>query len=288
MVDVNYDSEQKKAILKKRIRTGTKYALFIIVSLIMILPILTIVIAAFKTKEEYYSTGPFELPDSWLNFENFKTAFIDGKMVRGFINTTILLVISLTGAILTGTTTAYILNRFDFRGRKYILGAFLLATLVPAITTQIATFQIIHALGLFNTRGSAILLYVGTDIITIYIFIQFMGTIPKDIDESALIDGASYFRIYRTMILPLLKPAIATVLIIRGVGIYNDFYTPFLYMPSPDLDTISTALFRFQGPYGAQWQVIAAGIFIVIIPTLAFFVFLQKYIYNGIAAGASK
>jgi multiple sugar transport system permease protein len=101
-------------------------------------------------------------------------------------------------------------------------------------------------------------------------------------------DGASFFAIYRLVILPLLKPAIATVLIIKVVAIYNDFYTPFLYMPGKGLGVISTALFRFIGPYQAHWQVICAGVVITIIPTLIIFLFLQKYIYNGLIQGSVK
>ena len=139
-----------------------------------------------------------------------------------------------------------------------------------------ATFQIVSNLGLFNTRWSAIALFLGTDIIAIYIFIQFLRSIPKDLDEAAIIDGASYFTIYWRVILPLLTPAIVTVIIIKGVAIYNEFYIPFLYMPKQALGVISTALFRFKGPYGSQWEVISAGIMIAIIPTLLVFLALAK------------
>ena len=103
-----------------------------------------------------------------------------------------------------------------------------------------------------------------------------------------MLDGANRWTIYWRVILPLLKPAIATVVIIRGIAIYNEFYIPFLYMPSRELGTISTSLFRFKGPFGAQWEVIAAGTLLVIIPTLVIFLFLQKYIYNGFISGATK
>ena len=103
-----------------------------------------------------------------------------------------------------------------------------------------------------------------------------------------MLDGANRWTIYWRVILPLLKPAIATVVIIRGIAIYNEFYIPFLYMPSQELGVISTSLFRFMGPFGSQWQVIAAGTILVIIPTLLAFLFLQRYIYNGLTSGATK
>jgi multiple sugar transport system permease protein len=204
------------------------------------------------------------------------------------MNTFIILIISLIGATLTGSMIAFVLNRFNFKGKKLLLGAFLLATLIPSVTTQVATFQIVSNLGLFNTRWASIILYMGTDIIAVYIFLQFLESISVSLDESAMLDGASYFTIYWKIILPLLKPAIVTVLIVKGVGIYNDFYTPFLYMPSPDLQVISTALFTFKGPFGSQWEVISAGIMIAIIPTIIIFLALQKYIYNGFASGSVK
>jgi multiple sugar transport system permease protein len=164
----------------------------------------------------------------------------------------------------------------------------LFATLVPSVTTQVATFKVITTLELFNTRWSAIVLFLGTDIISIYIFRQFIQGIPRELDEAAEIDGANSLSIYWRVILPLCKPAIATVVIIKGITMYNEFYIPFLYMPDRDLSVVSTSLFRFKGPYGAQWEVISAGVLLVILPTLIVFLALQRFIYNGFTAGATK
>ena len=129
---------------------------------------------------------------------------------------------------------------------------------------------------------------MGTDIVSIYIFLQFIRSIPVSLDEAARLDGANSFTIYWRIILPLLKPAIATVVIIKGIAIYNDFYIPFLYMPDDNLGIISTSLFRFKGPFGAHWEVISAGAVLVIIPTLVVFLVLQRFIYNGFTSGATK
>ena len=209
-------------------------------------------------------------------------------MLQGFANTAFILLFSIAGTILIGSMAAYAIDRFEFRFKKTTVALFLLATLVPGVTTQVATFQVVHSLGLYNTRWAAVALFMGTDIVSIYIFIQFMRGIPKELDEAATLDGANHFTIYRRIILPLLKPAIATVVIIKGIGVYNEFYTPFLYMPARNLGVISTSLFRFRGPFSSQWEVIAAGVIIVIIPTLVIFLFLQRYIYNGFTSGATK
>ena len=117
---------------------------------------------------------------------------------------------------------------------------------------------------------------------------QFLDNISTSLDESAIMDGANYFTVYFRIILPLLKPAIATVLIIKVIGIYNDFYTPQLYMPSDELSVVSSSLYRFMGPYGAKWEIIFAGIVICIIPTLVIFISLQKQIYAGLVNGSVK
>jgi raffinose/stachyose/melibiose transport system permease protein len=274
--------------VKYTLASFVKYASLILAAFIALLPIVVILFASLKTNAEYAATSPLTPPADWLNFANYSRAFVDGNMLVGFKNTIIILLISIVGATLTGSMIAYVLDRFKFKGKKIMVAAFLLATLIPSVTTQVATFQIINALDLFNTRWAAIVMYLGTDIIAVYIFLQFLGSISSALDESAMLDGASYFTIYWKIILPLLKPAIVTVIIVKGVNIYNDFYTPFLYMPKDSLQVISTALFKFKGPFGSQWEVISAGIMIAIIPTMIIFLLLQKYIYNGFAQGSVK
>ncbi|ASR45397.1 sugar ABC transporter permease [Paenibacillus kribbensis] len=275
-------------MLKRTLASSIKYAALLLGAFVALLPIVVILFASLKTKAEYAATSPLTPPVNWLNWANYTKAFVNGNMLTGFVNTAFILLVSIIGATLTGSMIAYILNRFKFKGKSLMLGAFLLATLIPGVTTQVSTFQIINKLELFNTPWAAILLYLGTDIIAVYIFLQFLDSIAVALDESAMLDGASYLTIYWRIILPLLKPAIVTVIIIKGVNIYNDFYTPFLYMPKTSLPVISTALFKFKGPYGSQWEVISAGIIIAIIPTLIAFLSLQKYIYNGFAQGSVK
>lgn len=172
--------------------------------------------------------------------------------------------------------------------RKGAQTAFLLATLFPAISMQVTVYRIMNSFHLVGTMAAPIILYIGTDIISIYIFIQFLNNISYSLDESAIIDGANYFTVFFKIILPLLKPAIATVLIIKVISIYNDFYTPQLYMPSENLSVVSTSLYRFMGPYGAKWEIIFAGIVICIIPALVIFLALQKQIYAGLVNGSVK
>jgi multiple sugar transport system permease protein len=265
-----------------------QYPALALASVVTILPIVVIFLGSLKTGAEFNSTGPFDLPADFLNFDNYATAFFKAKMLLGFWNTFVLLAFSSAGTVLTGTMSAYVLHRFDFKLKGFVMLLFLWITLIPNITAQVATFQIVQGLGLYNTRAGGVILSMGTDIIAVYIFLQFLGSVPKSLDESAVIDGASYFRVYFQVVLPLLKPAVITVLIIKGIGLYNDFYMPFLYMPKQSLRVVSTALFTFKGPYGARWEVICAGVVIALLPTLALFIALQKQIYAGLVDGAVK
>lgn len=289
MIDKVYNSSISRKKLARRITVGTviKYIFLICASIITLLPISTVVFGSFKTSQEFASLGPFQLPSS-LNFENYKEVLVKGNMIRAFFNTAIQLFFIAGGTVLIGTMSAYVLHRFNFKFKKIVLALFLGITLIPAIVTNVSTFQIIEAMGIYNTRLSGIALGVGTDIIAIYIYLQFLDSISISLDESATIDGASYLTIFFRIILPLLKPATITVLIIKCVNVYNDFYTAFLYMPKPELAVISTVLFKFKGPYGTKWEVICAGIMIAVIPTLIVFVALQKHIYNGFVSGAVK
>ena len=274
--------------IKRYLAGAFVYGSLLIMASIIILPLVALVFASLKSGDEYIQSGPFDPPKNWLNVENFLVAFEKAQMFNGFVNTGFIMAVSLVGTIVIGTMAAYAIDRFSFRGNKLVLGLFLVAALVPGVTTQVATFQIVVGLGLFNSHWAAIVLFMGTDIIAIYIFIQFMASIPKSLDESAMIDGAGHFTIYRRIIFPNLLPAIATVVIIKGIAIYNEFYIPFLYMPGQDLGVISTALFRFRGPFSASWELIAAGTLLVILPSLIVFIFLQRYIYKGLTSGAVK
>jgi multiple sugar transport system permease protein len=256
---------------------------------VVLLPLLAVFLTSLKTSHELAEDGgALSLPHNWLNFHNYVTAFREGQMLTAFWNTAFILLFSVTGTVLIGSMTAYAIDRFRFRLRGLVVGLFLVGTLVPSVTTQVATFKIVDDFGLFDSRWAPIVLYMGTDIVSVYIFLQFIRGIPVSLDEAARIDGANSFTVYWRIILPLLKPAIATVVIIKGITVYNDFYIPFLYMPSQNLGTISTSLFRFKGPYGAHWEDISAGAILVIVPTLVIFLFLQRFIYNGFTRGATK
>lgn len=268
--------------------TVFKYVSIILASIVALLPICVCVLTAFKTTEEYNTTSVLDLPASFAYFENFVIAVQQANMFRGFLNTAIVLVVVLIVSIFTGSMLAYVLNRFKFKGSGIIHTLFMFASLIPGIATQVTVYQIMYSLGLINHLYGYMIVLMGTDIISIYIFLQFFENLPISLDESAIMDGCTYFGVFFKILFPLLKPAIVTSLVLKGVGVYNEYYMSNLYLQDKNLKTISTALYTFTGPYGNQYNYICAGVLITIIPIFILFLIFQEQVYSGMASGAVK
>lgn len=257
--------------------------------LIVIAPILLTLFAAFKTKADMVNTSPLLLPPlKNITFENFKEVLTDKYLLIGFKNTGIILVVSIIFNVLFGTVTAFIIERFEFKLKKLIVAMFFIGMLIPTFVTEIARFKIINGLHLYNTLGGPIVIYVASDLMQLYIYRQFISSIPAALDESALLDGCSYFQLFGRIIFPLLSPATATVIIIKAINIINDMYIPYLYMPKNKLRTLTTFLMNYANAQQGSWQSLAAGIIIIMLPTVLIYIFFQKYILAGVAAGAVK
>lgn len=265
-----------------------KYFTLIFVSFTSVLPIVSCLFTAFKSNEEYANTSVMALPVHW-KASNFVEAFETANMGVAFRNSGIILVFVLAGSILIGTSLAYVLNRFKFKGNSLIRNLFTFAALLPGIAMQVSTYSIMSSLGFINHLYGYIILMMGTDVISIYIFIQYFENLPVSLDESAILDGANYFQIYWHILLPLLKPAIVTCIILKGANTYNEYYSAHLYLQDQKtLCTVATSLYTFTGPMGNQYNYICAGVIISLLPALIVFILAQDQIYNGIAAGAVK
>lgn len=266
-----------------------KYFSLVFFSFVAILPIVSCVVTAFKTETEYQNTNVMTLPESWLNFSNFVQAFQKANMGRAFLNSFIVLVSVLVISVFVGTQLAYVLNRFKFPGNTLIRNLFLFATLLPGVAMQVSVFEIMTNLHFINTLYGYIIMMCGTDVISIYIYIQFFENIPISLDESGVMDGASYFTIFYRILLPLLKPAIVTSCILKGVGTYNEYYAANLYLQDKKKwPTVATSLYTFVGPLGSKYNLICAGVIISLLPALIIFILFQKQIYSGLTAGSVK
>ena len=260
----------------------------ILAGFIAVLPVASCVITAFKTPEEYASTNVMTLPGKFY-FKNFTEAFQKANMGVAFLNSLIILVVVLFFSIMFGAMLAYILNRFTFPGRGIIKNLFLFASLLPGIAMQVTVYKIMYNMHLINSIPGYIILLCGTDIISVTIFIQFFENLPNSLDESAIMDGCTYFGVFFKILLPLLKPAIVTVMILKGVGTYNEYYMANLYLQDKSrLVTVATSLYKFTGPLGNQYNYICAGVIITLLPALIIFILCQKQIYGGLAAGSVK
>lgn len=276
------------------------YGSLLFATLAALLPVVSCVITAFKPDDEYAATNVMELPQvfgrfsfslSWVKevFANFITAWEKADMLLAFRNTAIIMFFVLIGSVLTGSMLAYILSRFKFPGNGLVRSLFLFASLLPGIAMQVSLYRIMYDLEFINTMYGYIIMQMGTDVISIYIFIQFFDNISPSLDESAIMDGCSYFGVFFKILFPLLKPAIVTVLILKGVSTYNEYYSASLYLQDKTkYITVATCLYKFTGPLGNQYNLICAGLLITLLPALIIFILCQKQIYSGLTMGAVK
>lgn len=275
--------------VKRIIITVLKYLTLLLGGFIAVLPMAVCVITAFKSPEEYASSNVMDLPKSWTYLDNFVQAWKSANMGLAFRNSAMILVVVLIGSILTGSMLAYVLDRFKFFGNGLIRNLFLVASLLPGIAMQVSVYQIMYTLGWINSLPGYMVLMCGTDVISIYIFIQFFENIPKSLDESAIMDGCTYFGVFFRILFPLLKPAIVTVMILKGVSVYNEYYMANMYLQDKNkYVTVATSLFKFTGPMGSQYNYICAGVIITMLPALIIFILCQKQIYSGLTQGAVK
>lgn len=286
--NVNVQKRKKHYTVGAILWLIVEYVSLIFFGLCAVVPVISCVITAFKTQEEYQTTNVMTLPKNWLNFDNFIKAFQTADMGRAFLNSVIVMVSVLVVSIVIGTQLAYVLNRFKFPGNGLIRNLFLFASLLPAVAMQVTVYNIMGDLGLINHLYGYIIMSCGTDVISIYIFIQFMENISVSLDESAIVDGASYWTIYWRIILPLLRPAIVTACILKGVGIYNEYYAANLYLQRKEIRTMAISLYTFVGPMGSQYNLICAGVILSLLPALIVFILCQNQIYSGITQGAVK
>jgi len=256
---------------------------------VVFLPMLVVIFASFKTAAQIGEDFPLKVPAlTHLYLENYKIVFTKGKILLGFKNSFLLVAISVLVNSIVGTMTTYCLSRFDFKLKKLLIALFALGMVIPGQICEIARFSIISGIGAYNTIWAPIIIYAATDLMQLYIYMQFINKIPVSLDESAMIDGASYFQIFYKIIFPLLKPATATLAIIKAVEVMNDMYIPYLYMPSAKLRTVTTTLMSFSSSQFSAWEYLSAAIVVVMIPTILIYFIFQKYIFAGIVAGAVK
>jgi raffinose/stachyose/melibiose transport system permease protein len=214
-------------------------------------------------------------------------AFGDYRMFRALWNSTLLTVGSVTLIVLISALVAFVMQRRGDRMAS-VVSSFILAGLVipPAV---VPTIFLLQWLGIYKTLFGMIMIEVAFTLpFATLILRAFMASIPREIDEAAIMDGASPLRVFFSIILPLLQPAIITVIVVSSVGIYNDFVGPLYFLPGSENVTAQLTLYSFISQFNSQWNLLFADVIVVTIPPFIMFMFFQKQLVSGLTAGAIK
>lgn len=273
---------RKKTIIFNTIN----YFCFTMMTLVIIVPLLITLFSSFKTPIQIARESVLRLP-SPFTLENYIAIFKDGNIMVALKNSGLLVIMTVIINSILSSMVAYSLSRFEFRLKKLFFLLLSIGMLLPGFIAEITRFAIIAKIGLYDTIYSALLIYVGTDLMQIYIYKQFIDQIPYSLDESAMMDGCSYFTIYWRIIFPIILPATSTLAILKSVAVLNDMFTPYLYMPSPKNATLTTMLMNYVGRSGS-WAKLSAAVVVVMIPGIALYLIFRKKILAGMTAGAVK
>jgi raffinose/stachyose/melibiose transport system permease protein len=262
-----------------------KYALLSVYGVTTIFPFIWVLISSVKTNAEIYSS-PFALPKVW-QFGNYLKAWTSGNIGVNFFNSFYITAIAVTLVLLFGAMASYILARVYPSLALYTL--FALGIMIPAQTILIPTFSILKELNLVNNHVGLILMYVVSNLsLTIFILVSFMKTLPKELEEAAIVDGADRYRIFFSIILPLSAPGLATVGILALLSCWNEYLFAYVLISSPDLKTLTQGIYGMKGEYMTDYGPMTAGLTITMIPVIILYMLFQEKVVAGMTAGAVK
>jgi len=273
------------------VRRWTVGSIAIVVSVVVFLvPFAFILVTAAKTAPEA-STLSFSWPTEWKLWDNIAAVLADrdGVLVRAFVNSIVLTVASVVIMVVLAAMVGYVLQRKKSRWNG-IINFFVLAGLIvpPAV---VPTIWVLQGLGLFKTLGGLILIEATFGLsFCILLFRAFVSTIPRELDEAALIDGAGPIRLFFQIVLPLLKPVIVTVIVVQSVAVFNDFANPLYFLPGDANATVQLTLYAYasSSTSAGQLNLLFADILLITIPPLVMYIFFNRQIVAGMTSGAIK
>jgi raffinose/stachyose/melibiose transport system permease protein len=272
-------------IRHKRVNWGKilSYLVLIFFAIIYAGPLLMLVNTAFKTLPSFMKDA-VSITDS-LNFQNFTDAWNRANFPRYLTNTLIYALSATVIYIITAVFVAFPIARGYVKFSNWILTMFVIALFLPP--ALIPQFQLMLSLGLYNNPVGYVMLFL-TNPIGIVILVNYIKSVPKELDEAAALDGCGYFRFVISVVFPLIQPALATVAVLHAIGIWNELILPTIYLTSQEYYPITRGMIVFQGVYGSNWPTLAAAVLIMMLPMLAIFLLLQRYIISGLTQGAVK
>ncbi len=273
---------------KKKLRLLTLEVVMVLVAIVYIYPVFLMFMNSVKPFKEVV-TDVIGLP-SKIAWENY--SYVIDKMEYGrlFINNVVITAVGIAGIVAFSSISAYILDRRKNKYTKLIHTIIITPMLIPFQTIMITLLKVMNIVHLSGSTWGLGIQYWGFGIpMATFIYFNFMKTIPKEIDESARIDGASTFRTFTSVIFPLLKSVSVTVIVLDVMWIWNDFLLPLLMVnSSPKTKTLVLAAYNFVGQFNTQWHYAMTAMVLAVVPSIIFFVLLQKYIVEGVVAGAVK
>lgn len=263
-------------------------ASLLIIGILFGVPFTFILLTASKPGPEA-ALFEFSLPSQFLLVENIGEVltFGDNRMLLALWNSTLLTVFSVFLVVLLSTLVAYVMQRRLDGMAATASTVMLLGLIIPPAV--VPTIFLLQWLGIYKTLFGLIMIEVAIQMpFAILVFRAFMGSIPRELDEAAIIDGASPLQVFFSVILPLLRPAIVTVGLITAVTVYNDFTLPLYFLPGSENVTVQLTLYTFISQFSSQWHLLFADVVVITIPPLIVFIFFQRQIVSGLTAGAIK
>ncbi|HBE80760.1 MAG TPA: sugar ABC transporter permease [Firmicutes bacterium] len=264
-----------------------KFLIMFALLFIFLIPFLMIILNTFKTTQKFVDN-----PISWpvqFNFDNYIQAFDDMNFAMGFVNSIIITVIGVLGIVLFSSMTAYLFARFKWNINKVLFFIMIASMAVPFQVIMIPLVTIYGNIGFLDSIQTLLFMYLGCGVpFAIFTFHGFIKGIPVALEEAAAIDGCSKLRTFFQIVLPLLKPILSTVIVLDVLWIWNDYLLPSLVLLSPELKTLPLSTYNFFSSYSVDFSPLMAGLVMSLIPVLILYLFLQKYIIEGISEGALK
>lgn len=260
----------------------------LVATIVFILPFIFILFMAVKTKQEA-ALFLFTWPSEWHFWQNL----VDVVQTRNYMlllayfNSTVITVGAVTLLVIFGAMVGYVLQRRPSGWNRVIYACVLIGLMVPPAI--VPTIWVLQGLGLFKTIHGMILIQVAYGLaFSVLLYRSFIGTIPRDLDEAAIIDGAKPWQVFFKVILPLLKPVTVTLIVVQSIAIFNDFTNPLYYLPGKENVTVQLTLFNFQSQFQSQYNLLFMNILLVTIPPLLVFIFFNRQIVAGMTSGAVK
>jgi multiple sugar transport system permease protein len=275
-------------VLSSRVRATLTFVVCMAIAIVLTTPFAWLVRSSLMDAGQIFEFPPAWIPHPfvWSNYPDALTTVPFGKYL---LNTLTILIPSVVGTVASTTLAAYSFSRLTWPGRDLVFGLLLLTFMLPFVATLIPAFLLWTSFHLVNTDWPLVLPHwFGADVFFIFLLRQFFLTIPRELDEAAILDGANPLQVLWHVIIPLSRPALATVAILSGLAAWNDFLDPLVYLNDSDKYTLALGLSEFTGLYSSQWHLLMAAATVIVLPVAVLFFFAQRYFVEGVSLTGSK